>query len=472
MVFSSHSRVHNHNQNQKRTLSKSQCSSQHVQHKHSLQYTQSTVLRQKGVIRQKVPDTFPRDEQKKDKKIIREKTELKNKTRIPVDTIQTTDEDLKILDTLKKRYGVQIRNRPLVLDQFAEECFYGNRSERIDEKVEIISLLRKRDLSAVELFAYLGLKYGFGEKDLIQYVYALNSIEKQGFINPKWAVWISVAVKDDLLIELENVLYLNQIVLSSSELVSKLSYLVGKEYALKRINKACNILEVADRIVKLPSNSLGCNGLSMWMHKNYERTSATVPSWNVKWWILKILMEGKATFSDLVKRLGSSGIAKMSERELGNSILVGAGINAALNSLREACLIRAKQELVSRRRTKVYSLAYGVEGMMKRPYLDEGLNIALKAEYDHRVKLKNKDIVDKILRCVNILMEHERTGDGAFKIARTLGENESYIAGVLRGSYPWTNVTEKNILSILPFLEQKSKDCADWLRQKFFPNTA
>jgi hypothetical protein len=418
---------------------------------------------------QKIPKYSSEDLQRQRKK-------LSGTARVPARSARLSnepvlDEELMRLNQLSKRYGINVRNRPLVLDKSTEDQIEKSKQQgRMDEKFEIISLLRKKDISAVELFAYLGLKHGFGEKSMIPYIYALKSLEIQDLVKPKWAAWTYMAVKNDLIEDIERILLASHLALSSAELVARASCLKKEEYALKRINKACNILDAAGKAVKLPPSTLGGSGLSMWIHKDYEKTVDTVPSWNVKWWILKILSNGDAAFSGIVEKLGSSGIAKTFASELADSILIGAGINSSIDSLIDAGLIKARHEPGNRRSSIVYSLAYGVDGMLKKPYLDELLNMALKAEYRTGAGHKIEKIAEKMLRCARILMEHQRTGEGACRVAGAIDENEKYIEGVLRGSYPWTNVSEKNIGKALPLVEQKSKESAAWLRKNFFPN--
>ncbi|MEM2974277.1 MAG: hypothetical protein QW112_01465, partial [Candidatus Micrarchaeia archaeon] len=346
---------------------------------------------------------------------------------------------------LHKRYGTSIRNRSLILDPEAEDVLrraerQGNersswRRSNISEKKEIIRLLRGRSLSAPELFATLGMRNGFSTSSMLPYVLALKSLERKGLVRPAWAAWTYPAVKGDLLVKLEVLLLEKPRVYSSEDIVIDLG-LLGEDYALKRVNKACNILEIAGRILKLPPSTMGKSNISMWIHSDYSKNPATVPSWNIKWWILRILMDGDATFSTLAMKLDQMGVATAFTREVGSSVLLASGIRSSIDSLREVGLVDVRQETVGHRMTRIFSLAEGVTELIRKPYLDETLNRALKAEYTYGMKLRINDMADKMLRCVRILMEHRRTGGKAFKVARTLGEKESYVEGVLRGSYP------------------------------------
>ena len=350
---------------------------------------------------------------------------------------------------------------------------------------------KKEPLSPVCLMAALALRDGWDADEMLKDINAISALERSCVIAPKWTSRCFYRpVKDGLYERIVDFLISSRRPLNSLEL---LDYLAGKfngaakKRSLNDVNLICNLLEAASRITKLPNDSALWNNNYGWIHNNYRFTSATIPTWNIKYVLLQVLSQHKAmTKAELT---ANTGVRKLlsSSRTAINPDLIATSLKSPLDFLLHQSLIRALPP-INRTGRKAARYAITDEARMylesSEKYLDEGFRLALLGCKTKEMSASEESTLESIIRCINVLREAEKKraghsaegenngNNGRFRlvqqIVKSLEENESYVRSVIyANSRPWHGMSAKNLGQwLLPRLSELSKPHADWLKRE------
>lgn len=369
------------------------------------------------------------------------------------------------MHVLEQRLGKNIREKPLrILNPNVEEIVRGVWSVRRDavrsKVAEIVDIIQSSEIGTRELIAILALRHGYSA--LFGYYSALRVMRRAGALTPSSFAFLDPIVRQELLPRIEMSLAESARAMSTTELVGAIyGSQSHREWprAMRCIGEACNILDCAGRITKLPCDSRSGHGVAMWIHADHRYTPASIPTWNLKYVLLEVLSKlSAASAVQLLQCDAIQALIAVKERALSGTTVFSGGLRESLDHLRQYGLIEVKLEKAGRKTTKFYCATELAKLLLNTSYLSEPLRmLLLGVPYDGLLP-RERDLIAKMCEWAKIARELE---EGRCRKSR------GYAASVMQGCVPWKNVSEEKLLTeYLPEVKRIAPEDGEWLERK------
>ena len=403
---------------------------------------------------------------------------------------------MAILDysKLRKRAGRCISDNPFKLDEgkwkekqslmrkprFVKNQRYADSFRRQTEIVDTIVSRQKaqQPIGPLQLVGALALEHGTQGRIMLDYLNTIKSLERTGIISPIWTSrCFNGPIKLGLPSLIESTLRDFSSSMTSNELI-KMIYpgmdRVKRKRRLNDVNLACNLLDTMRRITKLPANSAMQHNNYRWIHENWRNTSTTIPLWNIRYVLLKIIdRQGPISKSSLMKEPMVIRLISAHTTNLSNSMLCSVMENP-LDCLRAQELI-STEIIPGQRATQCFGISnYGHELLEKTTtsnYLDEDLRLLLLQSKED-IRPSQTDREERIIRWLKILIEMDKGYGKAHMITKRLCENEGYVRGIVNGNAsPCTRISDERLISeylpaVLAYSETYGKRLVEYIKQR------
>ncbi|MFH1720997.1 MAG: hypothetical protein ABH950_00175 [Candidatus Altiarchaeota archaeon] len=344
--------------------------------------------------------------------------------------------------------------------------------DRYKRKSEILQILEEGGdgkLTTPEILAVLAVRHGIDSDSLKPWVSDYNNLVMTGIIKGGKIPMFLSALKDDVPARALTILEETGTHMSGEELADKLGYSLDvsqsqRNSTLNKINGSLNLLDLINRVVKLPKDTSRIR----WIHPKQRYSQATIPEWNLKYRILKVIRDHPEILQIDIGKDPSivSFFSRSSPKTDQESQHLSRLLSDDLSDLRRFGLITAEEKKVgpSHLKTRVYGLTPEAEEWMgitdREGRLHEDLRKALLGEHQIGLTEKQLDMLKRIKLWGKIRKSIRNNPDmgpeSLVKAEASLqGISPRYVQNVRTGERPWGPAKKETLEVFRPYVSKE-----------------